>query len=149
MNLMRTKLFLISIIAILFSFIGFWGFYSLYVRPIINHLNVIIADPTYILSVLFGTSFVFFGFIFSFVILFICKSIKKNKNINESNNTKFFYFYLIFSLVCGGGVAFISNVILLHKIIPEDGYVLCPKKIGYKKNLLRDYVLDIEQCERF
>ncbi|MGX9459524.1 hypothetical protein ACWU37_21570 (plasmid) [Photobacterium damselae subsp. damselae] len=47
--------------------------------------------------------------------------------------------------IVGGGFAFISNIVLVHKIIPERGYVLCPKKLGYKKNLLRDYVLDSTQ----
>ncbi len=56
---------------------------------------------------------------------------------------------IIITAIIGGSFAFVSNMILLHKVIPENGYELCPKKIGYKKNLMRDYVKDISQCEKF
>ncbi len=76
----------------------------------------------------------------------------KNRRLSSIIGTlpnKLLYKILIISFIIGGSLAFVSNVILIYTIIPEHGYVLCPKKIGYKKNLLRDYVLDPNQCERF
>ncbi|HIF9097008.1 TPA: hypothetical protein ACX6PR_001322 [Photobacterium damselae] len=114
----------------------------------------LVGDPLYIISIVFGLS-LSMGVILllaSFLIIYcwfiqrnITLKLNKIDGLKISNVKKIFYIVAII----GGMGAFISNIILIHKIIPEHGYVLCPKKVGYKKNLLRDYVLDPRKCERF
>lgn len=36
-----------------------------------------------------------------------------------------------------------------HYVIEPNGMVECPAKVGYKKNLMRDYVTDISLCKKF
>ncbi|SIO95919.1 hypothetical protein VSP9026_03672 [Vibrio spartinae] len=41
------------------------------------------------------------------------------------------------------------NFQIYQQIITPQGLVECPKQAGYKKNLLRNYVKNIQQCEKF
>ncbi len=129
-----------------------WAFWNVYIQPIKGSIQPdLIGDPLYFMSIIFGASLacgscMFFAPIFH--IFFMIKE-KKVCLVRGSISVSFLKKIFIFIALLGGGWAFVSNVILLHKVIPEHGYILCPKKIGYKKNLLRDYVLDPSQCEQF
>ena len=103
------------------------------------------------MSAFFGASFLlcsFAGF-FSIYNVILCIRQKRIFQLSREIKLRKFYKGVLILVVIGGGGAFLSNVTLLHKIIPNNGYVLCHKKIRYKKNLLRDYVLDVSQCEKF
>ena len=56
---------------------------------------------------------------------------------------------LYISVIVGFCFGISINYARYHFIIEPNGMVECPKKIGYKKNLMRDYVKDISQCEKF
>ncbi|HIF9097004.1 TPA: hypothetical protein ACX6PR_001326 [Photobacterium damselae] len=138
----------------IFPFLGatcFWVFWDAYVAQILNPSSEIIGDPFYIISIAFGASVFIGGFsgVFALVNLFLCIKEKQIFRLASAIDVSYFRKGILILAIGGGGFAFISNIILIHKIIPEDGYVLCPKKVGYKKNLLRDYVLDPSKCERF
>lgn len=128
-----------------------WTYWSFYIKQLYIHSEQSIADPLYIMSAFFGISLTVGAFlaVIPFVYLILWFKIGKIAPLREQVNPKHSLKVILISMIIGGSFAFVSNIILLHKIIPDYGYVLCPKKVGYKKNLLRDYVLDIEQCERF
>lgn len=129
----------------------FWWYWELYFFQLQNPAKELTGDPLYFMSILFGSSIflMVLAGIFSLINLLLCIKNKTIFKLIHFINRGLFRNVVVLLAVIGGGFAFVSNIILLHKIIPENGYVLCPKKIGYKKNLLRDYVLDISQCERF
>lgn len=131
--------------------ISMWIYWQFYIGQLIHPSFEITGDPLYVMSILFGAS-IFLGLfagIFSVYNMLLCIRRRTVFRLVNEINPKTFHKWLLILAIIGGGFAFVSNIILLHKVIPENGYVLCPKKIGYKKNLLRDYVLDIDQCERF
>ena len=39
------------------------------------------------------------------------------------------------------------NLALYKWIIEPNNMIECPKRMGYKKNLMRDYVTDLSLCE--
>ncbi|MGF1827640.1 hypothetical protein L4D04_00335 [Photobacterium angustum] len=53
------------------------------------------------------------------------------------------------SLIIGVGLGVTINYARYHFIIEPNKMVECPKKIGYKKNLMREYVSDLSLCEKF
>ncbi len=135
----------------IFPFLGatcFCFFWDAYVTQILNPSSDITGDPFYIISIAFGASVFIGGFsgIFALVNLFLCVKEKRIFRLANTINVSYLHKGILILAIVGGGFAFISNIVLVHKIIPERGYVLCPKKLGYKKNLLRDYVLDPTQC---
>ncbi|CAK3585272.1 DUF1240 domain-containing protein [Vibrio crassostreae] len=58
---------------------------------------------------------------------------------------KLFYCSLCLGAIVGIGVNY-ANYFL---VIEPNNMFECPKKIGYKKNLMRDYVADLSLCEKF
>jgi hypothetical protein len=46
-----------------------------------------------------------------------------------------------------GGVG--ANASIYIFVINPNNMLECPKKSGYKENLMRDYVSDISLCEKF
>ncbi len=155
MNLIISKLTIKDVLIIpIFTVIGLGSVYSYYYLTygqIVNDNNVLYVDPYYLISIFLGGGS-FFVSMFTLIPLWFLYISVKNRRLSSIIGTlpnKLLYKILIISFIIGGSLAFVSNVILIYTIIPEHGYVLCPKKIGYKKNLLRDYVLDPNQCERF
>ncbi|APX09932.1 conserved membrane hypothetical protein [Vibrio jasicida] len=142
------------IILPLLSFIGFASIYS-YVMLVVGQFfhtpSIIYVDPFYIMSIILGASTLFLSLTALLPIWFVYLCIKQRGVVSVIGTipNSIFKSVIPFCIIFGGGGAFISNVILLHKVVPENGYELCPKKVGYKKNLLRDYVLDVSQCEKF
>ncbi len=128
----------------------FWSYWLVYIKPLMHPPFEITGDPLYVMSIFFGASAFLMGGagIFSLINLFLCIKNKAVFKLIPFINKCLFRNIVILLTIIGGGFALVSNIIVLHKIIPENGYMLSPKKIGYKKNLLRDYVLDISQCER-
>ncbi|EPT9251227.1 hypothetical protein ACVTNF_003431 [Photobacterium damselae] len=130
-----------------------WLYWKYYIKQIFHPSISLVGDPLYFMSLLFGFS-LSIGFCAIIASVFIIHKWIKKKRIRlkpydgERKNTSLMKLWLIVATT-GSLLSFTSNIILLQKIVPEYGYVLCPKKIGYKKNLLRDYVLDLNQCERF
>lgn len=159
MNSMMNKLGCIAFIFIAFviSVITWWVYWQSYVVQILEPSSKLVADPLYFMSIIFGISGSILGITTLLSLpLFIYVWYKQAEITLTPQPMKIRHFTLanikkcfLATAIIGGGLAFVSNIILLHKIIPENGYVLCPKKIGYKKNLMRDYVLDVSQCERF
>ncbi|ELB2105378.1 DUF1240 domain-containing protein [Vibrio parahaemolyticus] len=149
--------FAFVLIAFAISVVTWWTYWQFYVAQIFKPSSELVADPLYFMSIIFGVSGSIVGMITLLSLpLFIYVWCKQTEITLTPKPMKIRYFtvqnikklFLVISII-GGGFAFVSNIILLHKVIPDNGYVLCPKKIGYKKNLLRDYVLDMSQCERF
>lgn len=140
-----------SILMPLISSLCIWGGWTLFIKQMIAPSPELVGDPLYVMSAFFGASFLigsFAGF-FSIYNVILCVRQKRIFQLSREIKLRKFYKGVLILVAIGGSFAFISNIILLHKIIPDNGYVLCPKKIGYKKNLLRDYVLDVSQCEKF
>ncbi len=131
--------------------VAIWTYWSFYINQFYIHGEQLIVDPLYFMSVFFGVSLTVGAClaVIPFIYITLWSMSGKIAPLRELVDPKTSLKVIIISMVIGGGFAFISNIILLHKIIPDNGYVLCPKKIGYKKNLLRDYVLDVNQCEKF
>lgn len=141
-------------VSILLFFVGGWagwGYFKLYIYQIINPESVLIGDPVYIMSFFFGSS-LFLGCsisVFTVVQLFFWIKFKKIFRLSQVIDINVFRKSVVVIIMIGGGWGVLSNSVLLHNIVPEKYYTQCPKKIGYKKNLLRDYVLDVSQCEKF
>lgn len=148
------RLFFIIAASILMPFISalsLWSYWTLVIKQVIAPSTELIGDPVYAMSAFFGAS-LFIGAsagFFSIYNVMLCVREKRIFQLSREIKRQKFYKGVIILAIAGGGLAFISNIILLHKIIPDNGYVLCPKKIGYKKNLLRDYVVDVSQCEKY
>ncbi|RYU58333.1 hypothetical protein [Aliivibrio finisterrensis] len=82
--------------------------------------------------------------IFCFISLLI--SVKSLITKNEYKSAmKSFYISLLLGFIVGISV----NYANYYLVIKPNNMIECPKKIGYKKNLMRDYVKDISQCEKF
>ncbi|CAE6879695.1 MULTISPECIES: DUF1240 domain-containing protein [Vibrio] len=159
MNSMANKIGCIAFVLTAFaiSVITWWVYWQFYVVQIFNPSSELVADPLYFMSIIFGVSGSILGITTLLSLPLITYVWYKQAEITltpQPMKMRYFTlrnikkFFLIVAII-GGGFSFVSNIILLHKIIPDNGYVLCPKKIGYKKNLLRDYVLDVSQCEKF
>ncbi|WP_237476306.1 hypothetical protein, partial [Vibrio eleionomae] len=67
------------------------------------------------------------------------------KKCEYKNNIKLFYISLFLGSIVGLGINY-SNYFF---IIKPKNMVECPKKLGYKKNLMHEYVIDVSQCEKF
>ncbi len=56
---------------------------------------------------------------------------------------------LFYCSLCLGAIIGISvNYANYFLVIKPNNMIECPKKIGYKKNLMRDYVTDLSRCEK-
>ncbi|EIO4563795.1 hypothetical protein LQM11_004434 [Vibrio parahaemolyticus] len=131
--------------------VAIWCYWCFYIKPLYIHGEQLIADPLYIISAFFGVSLTIGGVlaVIPFIYFTLWWKLGKIAPLKDLVNPRLSLKVISILMVIGGGFAFVSNITLLHYVVPEYDYVLCPKKIGYKKNLLRDYVLDMSQCERF
>ncbi len=55
---------------------------------------------------------------------------------------------LITLLIASAMLGLSINYANYFLIIKANNFIECPRKSGYKENLMRDYVKDISQCER-
>ena len=153
MNLMIDKLKIIIVVIVGFGIgcVSIWCYWLFFIEQIIHPDSEITGDPLYILSIVFGVGLSVFGLmaIQPFIHVFLWIKMNKIALLRDLGLSNKIMRLIFFTAIIGGGFSFFSNIILLHKVIPENGYILCPEKVGYKKNLLRDYVLDVSQCERF
>ncbi|HIF9137416.1 TPA: hypothetical protein ACX6QO_001915 [Photobacterium damselae] len=147
----KLKTIIIVIIGLGIGSISLWCYWTFYVKQLISPSSEVIGDPLYVTSILFGVSLSVFGLmaIQPFICIKLWIKLRRIALLKDFVNPKIVMRVIVITAILGGSFAFVSNAILIYKIIPEDGYVLCPKKIDYKKNLLRDYVLDPGKCERF
>ncbi|HHB1592699.1 TPA: hypothetical protein ACN976_000806 [Vibrio campbellii] len=131
--------------------IAIWTYWAFYIKQLYIHDEQLVADPLYIMSVFFGVSLTVGGIlaVIPFIYFALWWKVGKIAPLKDLVTPKLSLKIILTLMVIGAGFAFVSNIILLHKVIPDNGYELCPKKVGYKKNLLRDYVLDVSQCEKF
>ncbi len=147
----KFKIIIVVIIGLGIGSISLWCYWVFYVKQLISPPLEVTGDPLYVTSILFGMSLSVFGLmaIQPFICINIWIKLRRITLLKDVVNPKTVMRVIVITAILGGSFAFVSNIILLHKVIPEHGYILCPKKIGYKKNLLRDYVLDLNQCEQF
>lgn len=136
------------LLAVGLSDVGLSLFFTMYVHPLMHPQRSIAIDPTYVTTVLFGAAALFLALMFVFVLDYARRCVKQKRWLKSVyDSPRFFYRYLLVTVVVGGSLAFVSNIVLWHYVVPEFGYQPCPIQIGHKKNPLRDYVLDVSQCE--
>lgn len=63
----------------------------------------------------------------------------------KKESTRWLYIPLAIGMTIGTGV----NYANYYWVIKPNNMIECPQKIGYKKNLMHDYVADISLCEKF
>ena len=131
------SVFMITL-SLVFGLGGIWVFSRFYVYPFLEpDVQKVIADPWMIMSFLVGTS----------IGMMMMTPINIASRLFRSKNLKI-KTILIFMLFLGM-VSICANVGLYQWIISPNNMIECPKKIGYKKNLMLDYVKDISQCVKF
>ncbi|EJP4177965.1 hypothetical protein NUE03_004193 [Vibrio vulnificus] len=123
--------------SIAFAFLGLWLGYKFYIEPLVLTPEFVVADPYYVMSALFGVAI---GFLISLPFLWFFKFAGKEQLVIKS----LCVLPLVFSLLAVG-----ANLAIVEMVIEQRGLVQCPDKLGYKKNLLRDYVKNISLCEKF
>lgn len=55
---------------------------------------------------------------------------------------------LYLSMLVGAIIGLSVNYANFYLVIKPNNMVECPEKVGYKKNLMRDYVSDLSLCEK-
>ncbi|CAV26311.1 hypothetical protein [Vibrio atlanticus] len=131
-----SKIILRVVGSVLFALLGLWLGYQFYIEPLFFTPEHVLADPNYIMSALFGGAI---GFLLTLPVLWILKYAGKDRLAVKS----FWFLPLMFSLL--GGVA---NLTILETVIKLNGFIQCPAELGYKQNLLRNYVTDVSLCKR-
>jgi hypothetical protein len=109
----------------------------MFLSPLLSDtVDIIHADPFMYMSFIFGASF-------SFMML---SSLNIVSRLYFSKELKIQTFIIISVLL--GFIGMGLNITIFNQVINPNGLIECPNKIGYKKNLLKDYVVDIRQCEK-
>ncbi len=108
-----------------------------YIKPFFTSPSEVTADPTGFMSLFFGASI---GLLIITLPNLIFRLVKK-----QEMPVRFIYI----ALVSFGILAVFANELLYQVVIQPNHMIECPLKLGYKKNLMRDYVLNASQCERF
>lgn len=110
-----------------------------FVMPLFKPTSVILYEPIgYILAILFAG---FGGLLVIFYNRFFEIFSYKRKELPKYSMRVMF--------IGGGVVGLIINIAVYNFVITPNNMVECPPKIGYKKNLMRDYVSDLSLCEKF
>ena len=130
--------YLIIFLSVILGCGGIWLIVHMYISPFLDsNLQKVMADPLMIVSFLIGASLgmmvlapinVAFRYFFS-----------------RELRVKTIFIFMLCVGIFGGGM----NLVLYKWIIEPNHMIECPKKNGYKKNLMRDYVTDISLCEKF
>lgn len=122
--------------SIAFALVGIWLGYSFYVSPFWRTPVIIAADPHYLMSAALGASI---GFLIALPFLWVLK-IRRKENCVLKCICIFMSMFALFGML--------GNLAIYKKIIEPNAMIECPLKIGYKKNLLRDYVFDTSLCKK-
>lgn len=129
--------FLRIIVSITLPILGISLANVFYIKPFFTSPSEVTADPTSFMSLVFGASI---GLLIIALPNLIFRLVK-----GKEIPVRFIYI----ALVSFGILAVVANQLLYEVVIKPNHMIECPLKLGYKKNLMRDYVLDISQCERF
>ncbi len=108
-----------------------------YIKPLFMQVDMVTADPSGLMAFLVGASMGFCLICFPNVL----SRLIRDKEIP----IRIIYIWLA---SCGILTTF-ANELLYQVVIEPNHMIECPLKLGYKKNLMRDYVLEVSQCERF
>ncbi|MGD8231001.1 hypothetical protein [Vibrio sp. TRT 1302] len=128
------------IFASILAFIGgVWIANYIYITPLANeNVNKLMADPFMFISFVSGSTI---GFL---VVIAPLNTISRLFRGGE------LHIKTIVTLLCIFGVGGVgANAALYHFVITPSHMIECPKEMGYKKNLMRDYVTDLSLCEKF
>ena len=123
------------VFSIIFVSFPIWSFYEILIKSLfIEQVTTIYFDPMYMISFLSVAS----ASAFILLPLNVLHVLRHKRNLQN----KFVAFILLISGFFGMGINYANSLIISNK-----NYIQCPSEIGYKKNLLRNYVKDIRQCE--
>ena len=107
--------------------------------PLFKSTSVVLYEPIgYISAILFAG---FGGLLVLFYNRFFELFSTKKRELPK--------FIMRIMFIGGGGIGLVLNVAIDHVVIKPNNMFECPPKIGYKKNLMRDYVSELSLCEKF
>ncbi|QXC55607.1 hypothetical protein KSS82_04775 [Vibrio mimicus] len=129
------KLIFVYVLAVAF-FIGGFGFFShIFIWPFFDvSPEVVSADPYYFVSLILGLSAGFF-------MMAPVNILSKHLRGKELKITTLAIVSMSF-----GVFALVLNMFLYSEVISPLGLTECNARAGYNKNLLTDYVKNIESC---
>jgi hypothetical protein len=118
--------------------VGAMIFYHFYLSPFfISDAKELSADPRFYMSFLLSGST---GLLMSLPFNIFSRFMRRK----EFQARTIYTIILVFGII-----GIILNLGIYKWVIEPQNYIECPLKIGYKKNLLRDYVKDINECKKF
>lgn len=126
------------IFASILAFIGgVWIANYIYITPLANvNVNKLMADPFMFISFVSGSTI---GFLVVIAPLNTISRLFRDRELHIKT---------IVTLLCIFGVGGVgANAALYHFVITPSQMTECPEEMGYKKNLMRDYVTDLSLCE--
>ena len=124
-------------LSIILGFGGIWLIAHMYISPFFDsNLQKVIADPLMIVSFLIGGSL---GLMVLAPINVACRYF-----LSRELRVKTIFIFMFCVGTFGSGM----NLALYKWIIEPNHMIECPNKLGYKKNLMRDYVTDLSLCEK-
>lgn len=125
--------YLVSGVFFVFSIGVFTHFF---IRPFFFSDIVISADPYFLMSLLLGSSSGFF-LMAPFNVVY-----RHIKGVDIPVKS------LVFVTLFFGCVAVLMNQLIYQLVIYPNDLVECSAELGYKENLLTDYVADVIFCEK-
>ncbi|WP_297474796.1 hypothetical protein [uncultured Photobacterium sp.] len=109
------------------------------VMPLFKATSVVLYEPIgYILAILFAG---FGGGLVLFYNRFFELFSIKNKELPKISMRIMF--------IGGGVIGLVLNIAIYNVVIKPNNMIECPLQVGYKKNLMREYVTDLSLCEKF
>ncbi len=139
MNILTSIFFIAFLILLVFGF-GYMAY--LYANPLFLPIEDIDKIVFSYIPLPFIALFGFFVLTISIAFILLPLQLIRGK---RKESMKWFYIPIIIGVLIGISV----NYANYYLVIKPNNMIECPKKIGYKKNLMRDYVKDISQCEKF
>ncbi len=130
------SVFLIAIIAVL----GYVAY--LCARPLFVSIEQIESVPFSYVPFPFMALFGFFVLVISIVFILLPLQFIRGK---RKGSIRWFYTPMLIGALIGTGV----NYANFYLVIKPNNMIECPEKVGYKKNLMSDYVSDLSLCEKF
>ena len=125
-------------LSIVFFFAGIWMFSKLYIYPLFeSDVQKVIADPLIIVAFFVSAS----------IGILIIAPINVASRLFYSRELK--VKTIVIFMLSLGIIGIVANLSLYKLVIEPNHMIECPKNLGYKKNLMRDYVTDVSQCEKF
>lgn len=130
--------YLIVFLSIILGCGGIWLIIDMYISPFLDsNLQKVMADPLMIVSFLIGASL---G-----MMVLAPINVAYRCFFSRELRVKTIFVFMLCVGIFGSGM----NLALYKWIIEPNHMIECPKKLGYKKNLMRDYVSDLSLCENF